>query len=67
MTTFESQFNFGDKVRIDGDSGLVGTVIGFCFYAHQHQVQVSWWNSGALVEQWLASWRLKHDQGVHQG
>ena len=54
---FVSAFDFGDPVSIDG--GLVtGYVIGFCFYPHGQQVQVSWWNSGALVEQWIAEWRL---------
>lgn len=51
-------FEFGDKVIID-DGTVIGTVIGFCFYPHALQVQVSWWNSGALVEPWIADWRLK--------
>jgi hypothetical protein len=63
VATFESRFGFGDKVRIDGDLSVVGTVIGFCFYPHVAQVQVSWWNSGALVEQWIAPWRLETTKG----
>ena len=50
--TFECKFNFNDQVVIDGGS-VVGRVIGFSFYPRLHQVQVSWWNSGALVEQWI--------------
>lgn len=56
--TFYSDFEFGDAVTIDGGS-VVGRVIGFCFYPHAYQVQVSWWNSGAIVEQWIGSDRLK--------
>ncbi len=56
--SFNSKFKFGDKVRIDG--GVVtGTVIGFCFYPHDHQVQVAWWNNGDTVEKWLGAWRLE--------
>ena len=57
MMAFESRFKFGDAVAID--NGVVtGRVVGFCFYSHGQQVQVSWWNSGSLVEQWLAEWRV---------
>jgi hypothetical protein len=53
----ESAFAFGDTVTID--SGTVkGRVIGFCFYPHDSQVQVSWWNNGDVVEKWIAEWRL---------
>lgn len=56
--TFECEFKFGDSVTIDGGS-VVGRVVGFSFYPQGYQVQVSWWNSGALVEQWIGSFRLK--------
>jgi hypothetical protein len=55
--TFDSRFKFGDQVLIDGGS-IHGRVIGFCFYPHDHQVQVSWWNNGDVVEKWLGAWRL---------
>jgi hypothetical protein len=58
MKTLTSPFEFGTKVVID-DGSVTGTVIGFSFYSHGMQVQVSWWNNGALVEQWIADWRLK--------
>jgi hypothetical protein len=54
----ESKYKFGDHVTIDGGV-ITGRVVGFCFYPHDHQVQVSWWNNGALVEQWLGDWRLQ--------
>lgn len=55
---FSSRFKFGDTVAIDGGS-VVGRVVGFAFYSHDNQVQVSWWNSGALLEQWVSEWRLE--------
>ena len=58
---FESRFVFGDKVRIDAGT-VFGLVTGFCFYPHGVQVQVSWWNNGSLVEQWLGEWRLEKMQ-----
>jgi hypothetical protein len=55
--TFSTDFDFGDRVKID--SGAVeAIVISFCFYPHGAQVQVSWWNAGALLEAWVAPWRL---------
>ena len=57
--TFNTDFKFGDRVVIDGGS-VTGHVIGFIFYPHDNQVQVAWWNNGALVEQWIGAWRLKH-------
>lgn len=57
MSSFQSEFRFGDQVTIDNGI-VVGKVIGFCFYPHGYQVQISWWNSGALVEQWIGSFRL---------
>jgi len=56
-TYFSGKFGYGDSVWIDGRS-VEGIVIGFCFYPHGNQVQVSWWNNGALIEQWIADWRL---------
>jgi hypothetical protein len=60
--TFITDFNFGDRVSIDGGA-VVGRIIGFIFYPHEYQVQVAWWNNGALVEAWIGVWRLKHFEG----
>lgn len=54
----ESKFTFGEHVTIDGGT-VKGRVIGFCFYPHDSQVQVSWWNNGDVVEKWVAEWRLE--------
>lgn len=54
---FSCRYSFNDRVSIDG-SEVSGVVVGFCFYPHGHQIQVSWWNNGAVVEQWFADWRL---------
>lgn len=58
MTTFTSKFSLGERVAIDGGRNVIAIVIGFCFYARSYQVQVSWWNSGTLVEQWIDDTRL---------
>lgn len=52
-----SKFKFGSAVSID-KGAVIGCVIGFAFYSHGAQIQVSWWNSGTLIEQWVADWRL---------
>lgn len=57
MTKFESRFGFGDKVQIDNGT-VAGVVTSVAFYSHDYQVQVSWWNNGALVEAWISEWRL---------
>lgn len=57
VSQFASRFKFGDKVVVD-DGDMITTVIGFCFYPHDHQVLVSSWNNGALVESWVAERRL---------
>lgn len=56
-----SDFSFGDTVSID-KGAIKGRVIGFCFYPHDIQIQVSWWNNGDLVEKWIAEWRLSRWQ-----
>lgn len=61
MNGFETRFDFGDKVVID-QGAVTGRVVGFCFYPHGTQVQVSWWNSGAIIEQWIGEWRLEKVQ-----
>lgn len=65
MTTFDSKFTFGDLVKIDKGS-VIGTVVGVCFYPHGHQLQVSWWNNGALTEQWIGEWRLEKTESVER-
>lgn len=52
------ELEFGAKVNIDSSTVVIGTVVGFCAYPHGLQIQVSWWNSGTIVEQWFADWRI---------
>lgn len=62
MPDMLSKFKFGDSVVID--KGVIsGCVIGFAFYSHGSQVQVAWWNNGALIEQWVADWRVDLNEG----
>lgn len=51
---------FGDKVRIDGGA-VIGTVVGFCLYPHGVEIRVSWWNSGSLLQEWIAAWRVSKE------
>jgi hypothetical protein len=57
-SVFSTDFILGDRVNVDcGD--IIAVVVGFCFYARGTQVQVSWWNSGTLTEQWIDEARLR--------
>ena len=55
---FETRFELNQKVSIDGGD-LIATIIGFAFYQHGNMINVAWWNSGALVEAWIAAERLR--------
>lgn len=61
MTTkFSSDLSFGDQVFVDDvRTGVTARIVGFAVYARGVQVQVSWWNNGALVEHWVDEWRIK--------
>lgn len=58
MANFHAEFEFNDKVHIDGCGSVVATVIGFWFRYDGDQIQVSWFNSGTLIEQWIDKNRL---------
>jgi hypothetical protein len=58
VSYFNSRYEFGDFVHIDGDD-LVGRVTGFCWQANEgHTVQVSWLHSGDAKVAWIQDWRL---------
>lgn len=57
MPEYNSRFQFGDRVNIDGGD-VVGTIVGVLFYAHGSQALVSWWSAGDLKEQWINDFRL---------
>lgn len=56
-TSFIHELKIGDKVEIDR-SGIIATLVGFSIYARGVQVQVAWWNNGALIEVWIDEWRV---------
>lgn len=62
-SVFSTFVSLGNKVTIDGGD-IVATVISFCFHTRGTQVQVSWWNNGSLVEQWVEDWRIKIKESV---
>ncbi len=56
---FHSDYNFGDRVKIDGD--MTGVVTGFCWkYDDGHTIEVSWIHNGAPHTVWLQPWRLSN-------
>lgn len=61
MADFASPFGLGDQVRIDGDTSITATVVGFAFYGHGPQVQCAWFHNGAHVEAWIAEFRVKKE------
>lgn len=57
---FETPFNFGDCMTIDGDrNGIIGTVTGFTFRkSSYYSVEVSYVANGISSSAWIEDWRL---------
>lgn len=49
-------FDLGDRAKIDGDVTVL--VVGIAVYPSSIEYKVSWWNNGALLNEWVADWRL---------
>jgi hypothetical protein len=58
MTTFQSKFAIGDKVHVDDDTSITCHVNGVLFRSADHEVEISWWNSGSLNSQFVHHGRL---------
>lgn len=60
MASFNSSLDYRDKVYIDGDRTILGTVLSFQFRTTFvfPNVEVSWLHNGAVVTQWFEEWRL---------
>jgi hypothetical protein len=55
----ESVWGFTDRVCIDGDKSLIGSVTGLLWHnIHSYMVEVSWMHNGASYCAWVHSWRL---------
>jgi hypothetical protein len=53
-------FTFGEKVSVDGDGSLTGTVCAIMFYSHSYvQYKVAWIHNGTHQEGWIDEYRLK--------
>ena len=53
MATLETEYNFGDKVHIDGCKSIEAVVTAFVWRNMQHEVEVSWFDNGRLQSEWL--------------
>lgn len=51
-------FNIGDRVHIDEDKSIKGRVIGILVREGGVEYDVAWFNNGAQVTAWIASFRL---------
>jgi hypothetical protein len=58
--TLISNWDFRDRVLIDGDASIVGVVTAFMFRApNPSLVEVSWVHNGEAKAAWFEEWRLK--------
>jgi len=61
MDIFKSEFALYDTVIIDNDSSIKATVIGFAFYGHHADVQISYVHSGDIKTAWIGEKRLSRE------
>lgn len=60
---FSVAWDFGQKVNIDDDQSIVGTVTGFCFrVTRDPTVEVSWFHNGDAKTGWFEEWRLSRSE-----
>ena len=59
MTTYESRFDIGDRVRIDDHADMIARVTGVCWKTEDgHTIEASWIHAGANQSAWFPPWRL---------
>lgn len=56
--TFKTDFDFGDRVLLDGDNSLIARVVAFSFRSKFPQFEVAWVHCGALNSAWVDPFRL---------
>lgn len=60
MTTLECKWKFRERVWLDGDGSIEGTILGLLFREGCHpQVEVSWIHNGDVKSAWFDEWRLR--------
>lgn len=61
MAQFESKFDYGNRVYLDGDTSITAIVISFQFRttAVGPAVECSWVHNGEIKTAWLEEWRLE--------
>jgi hypothetical protein len=55
---FQSEFQLGDRIWIDGDQSIKATVIGVLFRHTGQEVEIAWIVNGHHKTAWIAAWRL---------
>ncbi len=55
---FRAQFHIGQRVNLDNDAGLVGTVTAVCFYSRGVEYQICWVANGDNKQVWIDEMRL---------
>lgn len=64
MATIDTEFHvilpfkFGDKVNLDGDGSIKGTVTGIAIYPRGFQIEVGWFSNGDVKSAWFADFRV---------
>lgn len=56
--TFQSPFQLGDKVIVDGDPSLIAKVIQVAFRSDIADCEISWVHQGDIKRAWVDNWRL---------
>ncbi|MCB1534877.1 MAG: hypothetical protein KDJ44_09165 [Rhodoblastus sp.] len=64
---FSTEFGPGDKVLIDGDRSIVGTVTACLWRQAAPQIEVCWFSSGAHHSFWFDPWRPSARTGETMG
>ena len=59
---FESKWTFGDRVLIDGDSSIKGTVTALLFRPSHYLVEVSWFHNGEAKCAFVEEFRLSRSE-----
>lgn len=59
MELEKPQFALGEKVLMDGDHAIVGTVVAIRFFMPTPEYLVYWFSHGDAKSDWFAEWRVK--------
>lgn len=64
VVSFHSRWQFGQRVIMDDDLSIRGTITGFCFrVTRDPTVEVSWFHNCDTKIGWFEEWRLAKADG----